>query len=51
MLDTIVLTLDKSQFDVLLPERFSPSAKGLLGSPHYPLGSRGKFTCAKSHEG
>jgi hypothetical protein len=48
MLDTIVLTLDKSQFDVLLPERFSPSAKGLLGSPHYPLGSRGKLFCVQN---
>jgi hypothetical protein len=48
MLDTIVLTLDKSQFDVLLPERFSPSAKGLLAPPYYSPGSRGKFTCVQN---
>jgi len=45
MLDTIALTLDQHQFDVLDPERFSPSAKGLLAPPYYRLGGRGNFVC------
>ncbi len=43
MLDTIALTLDRHQFEVLDPDRFSPSAKGLLAPPYYPLGARGNF--------
>jgi hypothetical protein len=45
MLDTIVLTLERPQFDVLAPDRFSPSARGLLAPPYYPLGARGNFAC------
>jgi len=48
MLDTIVLTLDQPQFDVLAPDRFSPSAKGLLVPPYYPLGARGNFACIQN---
>jgi hypothetical protein len=48
MLDTIVLTLDQRHFEVLVPERFSPSAKGLLTPPYYPLGSRGNFVCVQN---
>jgi hypothetical protein len=48
MLDTVVLTLDSQQFEVLQPDRFSPSAKGLLLPPYYPLGSRGHFTCVQN---
>jgi hypothetical protein len=48
MLDTIVLTLDKRHFDVQRPERFSPSASGLLTPPYYPLGSRGNFGCVQN---
>jgi hypothetical protein len=48
MLDTVVLTLDSQQFEVLHPDRFSPSAKGLLLPPYYPLGSRGHFTCVQN---
>jgi hypothetical protein len=48
MLDTIVLTLDCRQFEVLQPDRFCPSAKGLLFRPYYPLGSRGNFTCVQN---
>jgi hypothetical protein len=48
MLDTIVLTLDQRQFEVLLPERFCPSAKGLLVPPYYALGSRGKLLCVQN---
>ena len=48
MLDTIVLTLDKRDSDVQRPERFSPSAAGLLMPPYYPLGSRGNFGCVQN---
>jgi hypothetical protein len=48
MLDTVVLTLDRRQFEVLQPERFSPSAKGLLAAPYYPLGARGNFACVQN---
>src|SRR3984893_8815720 len=48
MLDTVVLTLDCQQFEVLQPDRFSPSAKGLLLPPYYPLWSRGHFTCVQN---
>lgn len=45
MLDTIALTLDQHQFEILEPDRFSPSALGLLRPPYYPLGARGHFPC------
>ena len=48
MLDTIVLTLDQRQFEVLRPDRFSPSAQGLLKPPYYPLGARGNFACVQN---
>jgi hypothetical protein len=48
MLDTIALTLNRHQFDVLDPDRFSPSAKGLLVAPYYPLGARGNFACVQN---
>jgi hypothetical protein len=48
MLDTVVLTLDSRHFEILQPERFSPSAKGLVASPYYPLGSRGNFACVQN---
>jgi hypothetical protein len=48
MLDTVVLTLDRRQFEVLQPERFSPSAKGLLAAPYYPLGARANFACVQN---
>ena len=47
MLDSIVLTLDRGYFEVLLPERFNPSAKGLLKPPCHSLGLRGNFTLIK----
>ena len=31
-----------------MPERFNPSAKGLLKPPYYSLGSRGIFTCVQN---
>jgi hypothetical protein len=48
MLDTIALTLDRQHFEVLLPDRFSPSAKGLMWPPYYPLGARGNFACIQN---
>lgn len=45
MLDTIALTLDQHQFEVREPDRFSPSARGVLVPPYYPLGARGNFLC------
>lgn len=48
MLDTIALTLDQQQFDVLDPDRFSPSAAGLLRPPYYALGARGAFPCVQN---
>jgi len=42
------LTLDRRQFEVLQPERFSPSARGLLVPPYYPLGARGNFACVQN---
>jgi len=45
MLDTIALTLDHRQFEIMDPDRFSPSASGLLKPPYYPLGARGNFSC------
>ena len=44
MLDTVVLTLARPWFEIVEPERFSPSANVLL-LPHYSVRSRGKFAC------
>lgn len=48
MLDTIALTLDRHQFEIRDPGRFSPSARGLLAPPYYPLGARGNFFCVQN---
>jgi hypothetical protein len=40
--------LDRQQFEVLDPGRFSPSAQGLLTPPYYPLGGRGVFRCVQN---
>src|SRR2546427_214729 len=48
MLDTVVLTLDCQQFEILQPDRFSPSAKGVPSPPYYPLGSRGNIACVQN---
>src|SRR4051812_26795927 len=45
MLDTIALTLDHRQFDIRVPDGFSPSARGMFFPPYYPLGARGFITC------
>jgi len=33
------------EFEVVAPEKFSPSAQGLLHPPYYQLGARGNFSC------
>lgn len=45
MLDTIALSLNHTEFNVMEPSAFSPSASGLLHPPYYPLGARGNFSC------
>jgi hypothetical protein len=45
MLDTIVITMNEAQFQILDYERFSPSAVGLFKPPFYRLGARGNFSC------
>jgi hypothetical protein len=48
MLDTVALTLERHQFEILQPDRFSPSAKGLLVPPFNALGGRGNFQCVQN---
>ncbi len=45
MLDTIALTLNQTEFEVLDMARFSPSAQGLYALPYYQLGARGNISC------
>lgn len=44
MIDTIVLTLTQDMFTVVEPDRFSPSARGLLDRS-YRLGGRANMRC------
>jgi hypothetical protein len=39
----IQLTMDHQHFEVLLADRFSPPAQGLLSPSYYRLGSRGQL--------
>lgn len=48
MLDTITLTLNQPDFEVLEMDRFSPSATGLFASPYYSLGGRGYMDCRQN---
>ena len=45
MLDTIALSLNQTEFEVMDMTKFSPSAQGLFIPPYYPLGARGNFSC------
>ena len=45
MLDTIVLTLNQTEFEITDMQKFSPSAQGLYAPPYYALGARGNFSC------
>lgn len=44
MLDTIALSLPYDTFTILDHDAFSPSSKGLLAPPYYPI-RRGGFSC------
>src|SRR5688500_11298274 len=48
MLDTVALSLNHMEFEVMEPEAFTPSARGLLQPPYYPLGARGNFSCKQN---
>src|SRR5579883_2108972 len=48
MLDTIALTLNHMEFEVMEPDAFDPSARGLLQPPYYSLGGRGNFSCKQN---
>lgn len=48
MLDTIVLTLNQMEFEVMEPDAFSPSARGLLYPPYAHLGARGYASCVQN---
>jgi hypothetical protein len=45
MLDTIVLSLNQTEFEIADMQKFSPSAQGLYAPPFYALGARGNFSC------
>ena len=45
MLDTIALSLNQTEFEVLDMGKFSPSAQGLFVPPYYPLGARSNISC------
>lgn len=45
MLDTIVLSLNQTEFEITDMQKFSPSAQGLYTPPFYSLGGRGNFSC------
>lgn len=44
MLDTIALSLKTSEFKIMNHDAFTPSSKGVLEQPYYPV-RRGGFTC------
>lgn len=48
MLDTVTLSLEAHEFEVLDPDRFSPSAAGLLFPPYAKLGARGYASCVQN---
>lgn len=48
MLDTIVLTLNRRQFSVTDPDRFTPSARSVLDPMYYPRGVNGRVSCTQN---
>ncbi|MEX0999697.1 MAG: hypothetical protein WD000_07035 [Thermodesulfobacteriota bacterium] len=48
MIDTVVITLDKNDFIISKPTRFSPSAVGLILKPYYPKSNQGYFKCVNN---
>src|SRR3972149_972964 len=47
MIDTIVLMLKQGMYKILEPDRFSPSARGLLNAD-YRLGGRANMKCVQN---
>jgi hypothetical protein len=45
MLDTIVLSLNQTEFEMTDMTKFNPSPQGLFQPPYYALGARGNFSC------
>ncbi|MEW6536439.1 MAG: hypothetical protein AB1454_12590 [Candidatus Auribacterota bacterium] len=48
MIDTIVLTLDKTEFFILDHDAFSPSTQGLYTEPLYKLGNNHYLKCTQN---
>ena len=45
MLDTITLRIKESDFEIFDPDRFTPSAKGIISPPFYSFGKNGYISC------
>ncbi len=45
MIDTVAILLEQEDFEIIKPEKFSPSAKGLIQAPYYPFSSQGFIRC------
>ena len=48
MLDTVAITLERNEFAVTDPARFSPSADVLIRQPYISLGARGHASCVNN---
>ena len=48
MIDTIVMDLEKSTFDIMEPDRFTPSARGIIEPPFIKMGSGGYLKCIQN---
>ncbi len=48
MIDTIVLMLDSDQFEILEPDKFSPSASLVLNRPYPKVGKGKTFKCVQN---
>lgn len=48
MIDTVVLTLDSSQFTIQGLDQFSPSARGVFFEPYYALPPNGYLQCIQN---
>ena len=48
MIDTVVISIPRSNYTILDHNRFEPSSKGLFEPPYYNLGSRSNFSCKQN---
>ena len=48
MLDTIILTLNRMQFRITDPDKFTPSATSVLDPAYYPRGANGHVCCKQN---